>query len=77
MTTCLEKELFIPFTARAFLYTAVNLCIYVFFSFDFEGRIWDLILSVHDHCLSFYFIIIVIVCPFFCLSLSFCPLCLC
>ena len=21
----------------------------------FEGRIWDLILSVPDHCLSFYF----------------------
>ena len=31
--------------------------IYVFsyFSFGFEGRIWDLIVSVPDHCLSFYF----------------------
>ena len=31
--------------------------IYVFsyFPFGFEGRIWDLILSVPDHCLSFYF----------------------
>ena len=31
--------------------------IYVFsyFPFGFEGRIWDLIVSVPDHCLSFYF----------------------
>ena len=32
--------------------------IYVFsyFPFGFEGRMWDLILSVPDHCLSFYFV---------------------
>ena len=32
--------------------------IYVFsyFPFGFEGRMWDLILSVSDHCLSFYFL---------------------
>ena len=24
------------------------------FPFGFEGRIWDLIVSVPDHCLSFY-----------------------
>ena len=31
--------------------------IYVFsyFPFGFEGKIWDLIVSVPDHCLSFYF----------------------
>ena len=31
--------------------------IYVFsyFPFGFEGRIWDLNVSVPDHCLSFYF----------------------
>ena len=31
--------------------------IYVFsyFPFGFEGRIWDLIVSIPDHCLSFYF----------------------
>ena len=36
--------------------------IYVFsyFPFGFEGRIWDLIVSVPDHCLSFYFTGIVI-----------------
>ena len=35
----------------------VNCChIYVFsyFSFGFEGRMWDLIVSVPDYCLSFY-----------------------
>ena len=26
-----------------------------YFPFDFEGRMWDLIVSVPDHCLSFYF----------------------
>ena len=32
--------------------------IYVFgcFHFGFEGGMWDLIVSVPDHCLSFYFI---------------------
>ena len=32
--------------------------IYVFsyFPFGFEDRIWDLIVSVPDHCLSFYFV---------------------
>ena len=28
---------------------------YLVFPFGFEGRIWDLIVSVPDHCLSFYF----------------------
>ena len=34
--------------------------VYVFsyFPFGFEGRIWDLIVSVPDHCLSFYFFFI-------------------
>ena len=48
------KELFIRFTARAF---RKLLSIYVLsdFPFVFEGRLWDLIVSVPDHCLSFYF----------------------
>ena len=25
--------------------------------FDFEGRMWDLIVSVPNHCLSFYFVL--------------------
>ena len=24
--------------------------------FGFEGRMWDLLVSVPDHCLSFYFV---------------------
>ena len=45
------KELFIRFTASAcgqFMYLVISL-------FGFEGRMWDLIVSVPDHCLSFYF----------------------
>ena len=35
------------------------LSIYVinYFPFGFEGNIWDLIVSVPDHCLSFYLVI--------------------
>ena len=35
---------------------ALQSSIYVFsyFPFGFEGWIWDLIVSVPDHCLSFY-----------------------
>ena len=57
MTTYMSgKELFIRFTARAF---RKLLSIYVFrhFPFSFEGRIWDLIVSVPDHCLSFLLVI--------------------
>ena len=38
-------------------WAAVNLCIWLFgcFPFGFEGRIWGMIVSVPDHCLSFYF----------------------
>ena len=34
------------------------LSIYVinYFPFGFEARIWDLTISVPDHCLSFYFL---------------------
>ena len=49
-----EKKLFIRFTARAFrklvlIYVSSN------FPFGSEGRIWDLIVSVPDHCLYLYF----------------------
>ena len=58
MATCLGKscELFIRFTASAF---CKLLSIYVFSCF-LEGRMWDLIASVPDHCLSFYFTVTVI-----------------
>ena len=48
------KELSIRFTASAF---RELMSIYVFscFPFGFEGRMRDLIVSVPDNCLSFYF----------------------
>ena len=35
----------------------ITMSVYVFscFPFGFKGRMWDLIVSVPDHCLSFYF----------------------
>ena len=43
---CLPR---VPFVnCRQFMYLVI-------FPFGFEGRIWDLIVSVPDHCLSFYF----------------------
>ena len=48
------KELLIRFTARAF-HKLVSVYVFSYFPLGFEGRIWDLIVSVPDHCLSFYF----------------------
>ena len=48
------KELFIRFTARAFR-KLLSIYVFSYFPFGFEGRIWDLTVSVPDHCLSFYF----------------------
>ena len=43
---CLPR---VPFVnCRQFMYLVISL-------FGFEGRIWDLIVSVPDHCISFYF----------------------
>ena len=49
------RRLFIRFAAGAFRKLP---SVYVFscFPFGFEGRMWDLIVSVPDHCLSFYFV---------------------
>ena len=56
MTTCLGKSCSFGLPGVPF----VNWCQYVFsyFSFDLEGRTWDLIVSVPDHCLPFYFVAI-------------------
>ena len=48
------KELFIQFTARTFR-QVLSVYLFSYFPFGFESRIWDLIVSVPDHCLSFYF----------------------
>ena len=42
-------------------------CLFIFhkkrsyLGFGFEGRMWDLIVSVPDHCLSFYFVLSIVV----------------
>ena len=46
--------LFILFAASAFRKLS-SIYVFSYFPFCFEGRIWDLIVSVPDHCLSFYF----------------------
>ena len=48
------KELFIRFTASAFR-KLPSVYVFSYFPFGFEGRMWDLIVSDPDHCLSFYF----------------------
>ena len=50
-----EVGLFILFTASAFRKLS-SIYVFSYFPFGFEGRIWDLIVSVPDHCLSFYFV---------------------
>ena len=47
------KELLIRFTASAFR-KLPSVYVFSYFPFGFEGRMWDLIVSVPDHCLSFY-----------------------
>ena len=48
------EKLFIRFSANAFR-KLPSIYIFSYFPFGFEGRLWDLIVSVPDHCLSFYF----------------------
>ena len=48
-----EKELFIRFTASVFR-KLPSVYVFSYFPFGFEGRMWDLIVSVPHHCLSVY-----------------------
>ena len=47
------KKLFIRFTASAFR-KLPSVYVFSYFPFGLEGRMWDLIVSVPDHCLSIY-----------------------
>ena len=47
------KEQIIRFTASAFR-KLLSIYVFSYFPFGFEGKMWDLIVSVPDHCLSFY-----------------------
>ena len=49
------KELFIRFAASAFR-KPLSIYVFSYLPFGFEGSMWDLIVSVHDRCLSFYFV---------------------
>ena len=53
MTTCLGVRS-VRFTAHAFR-KLLSIYVFSYFLFGFECSIWDLIVSVPDHCLSFYF----------------------
>ena len=48
------KELSIRFAARAFR-KLLSIYIFSYFPFGFEGKVWDLIVSVPDNWLSLYF----------------------
>ena len=52
------KELSIRFTASA-VRKMPSIYVFSYFPFGFEDRMWDLIVSVPDHCLSIYFAIII------------------
>ena len=49
------KQLIIRLAASAFR-KLPSVYVFSYFPFGFEGRVWDLIVSVPDHCLSFYFV---------------------
>ena len=53
MTTCAESN-FIRFTERVFR-ERLSICVCASFPFGFEGGMWDFIVLVPDHCLSFDF----------------------
>ena len=48
------RGLFVLFAAGAFRRLS-SICVFGCFPFGFGGGMWDLIVSVPDHCLSFYF----------------------
>ena len=46
------------FTASAF-HKLPSIYVFSYFPLDFEGRMWDIIISVPDHCLSYYFVVLI------------------
>ena len=54
MTTCLGKSCSFDLPHVPFLNCCQFMYLVISF-FGFEGRMWDLIVSVPAHCLSFYF----------------------
>ena len=54
MNDYLFGKVFIRFTASAFR-KQPSIYVFSYFPCGFEGRMWDLTVSVPVHCLSFYF----------------------
>ena len=61
MTSCLGKNCSFSLL-RVHFVKLLSMYVFSYFPFGSEGRIWDLIVSVPDHCLSFYFTIIKLHC---------------
>ena len=55
MTTYLGKSCSFGLLRMPFV-NCRSIYVFSYFPFGFEGRMWDLIVSVPDRCLSFYFI---------------------
>ena len=53
MTICLGKSCPFGLLCVSFVNVYQFLCV-SFFSFGFEGGMWDLIVLISDHCLSIY-----------------------
>ena len=53
MTTCLGKSC--SFGLPSAFRKLLSVYVFSYFPLGFEGRMWDLIVSVPNHCLSFYF----------------------
>ena len=55
MKNCLfGEELFVRFTVRVYC-ESLSVCVCAYFPTGFEGGMWNLIVSVPDHCVSFKF----------------------
>ena len=54
MTICSGKSCSFGYAAGAFR-KLLSIYVFSYIPFGFERRIWDLIVSGLDHCLSFYF----------------------
>ena len=52
MTTCLEKSCLFGLHCVSFVNIYQFVC--AIFPFGFGGGMWDLIVSIPDHCLSFF-----------------------
>ena len=52
------KEQLIRFSVHVFL-ECLSVCVYASFSFGFEDGMWDLIVLILEHFLSFYIVVYV------------------